>query len=70
MRDQAVKFASIKAKRFNLKTGFVSVFRYIHNSRVVIKNLIKRMPGGFYLSLITGAFRKNKQPYRKRFLIS
>jgi hypothetical protein len=41
MRDQAVKFASIKAKRFNVKTGFVSVFQYIHNSRVAIKKFDK-----------------------------
>jgi hypothetical protein len=41
MRDQAVKFASIKAKRFNLKTGVVSVFRYIHNPRITIKKFDK-----------------------------
>jgi hypothetical protein len=41
VRDQAAKFASIKAKRFNLKTGFVSVFRYIHKPRITIKNFDK-----------------------------
>jgi hypothetical protein len=41
VRDQAVKFAIIKAKRFNLKTGVVSVFRYIHNPQVTIKKFDK-----------------------------
>jgi hypothetical protein len=31
MRDQAVKFASIKAKRLKIKNAFVSVFQYVHN---------------------------------------
>jgi hypothetical protein len=31
MRDQALKFASIKAKRLKTKSAFVSVFQYVHN---------------------------------------
>jgi hypothetical protein len=41
LRDQAAKFAAVKAKRFNLKTGYVSVFRYIHDPRAAIKKFDK-----------------------------
>jgi hypothetical protein len=41
VRDQGVKFAVLKARRFNLKAGFVNVFRYIHNPQVAIKKFDK-----------------------------
>jgi hypothetical protein len=41
IRDQAVKFASIKAKRFKLKKGVVSIFQYVHNPRITIKKFNK-----------------------------
>jgi hypothetical protein len=36
-RDQAVKFAAIKAKRIKSKIGYVSLFQYIHNPELSIK---------------------------------
>jgi hypothetical protein len=35
-RDQAVKFAAIKANRINSRNGFVSVFQYVHNHEIEI----------------------------------
>jgi hypothetical protein len=40
-RDQAVKFSLIKTKRINSKSGFVSVFQYIHNPEMRIKKFEK-----------------------------
>jgi hypothetical protein len=41
VKDQAAKFAALKARRSNLKTGYVSVFRYIHNPDIRIKKFGK-----------------------------
>jgi hypothetical protein len=41
IRDQAVKFASAKAKRFKLKKGVVSIFQYVHNPLITIKKFNK-----------------------------
>jgi hypothetical protein len=40
-RIQAERFVFIKAKRYNSKKGFVSVFEYTHNPKVLIKNFDK-----------------------------
>jgi hypothetical protein len=50
LRDQAVKFASIKTKRIGGDHGFVSVFQYIHNSDVKIKRFEKA--DGEWLSFV------------------
>jgi hypothetical protein len=41
LRDQAAKFAAVKAKRSGSVHGFVSVFRYIHNPEMTIKKFEK-----------------------------
>jgi hypothetical protein len=41
LRDQAAKFAAIKAKRINNKIGYVSVFQYTHQPELNIKHFEK-----------------------------
>jgi hypothetical protein len=64
-RIQAERFVFTKAKRYNLKTGFVSVFEYTHNPKVLIRNFDK--PDGEWLSFILekrGFINvKNEAPY-------
>ncbi|GHV71459.1 hypothetical protein AGMMS49928_23300 [Spirochaetia bacterium] len=40
-RDQAIKFARLKAKRLGTQYGFVSVFQYTHNPELAIKKFDK-----------------------------